>query len=129
MLPFLFLFIVKMLSCFLLDRIYLEVFENDATLFVYLQEQVPIGSAEVRAVFSSGSGRVAGCMVTEGKVVEGCGIRVTRKGKEVHVGVVESLRRVKEAVKEVYKQTLFFRNLGKRDIMPSVFLYQERNKN
>ncbi|XP_055824806.1 translation initiation factor IF-2, chloroplastic-like [Solanum dulcamara] len=40
-------------------------------------------------------------MVTEGKVVEECGIRVTRKGKEVHVGVVESLRRVKEAVKEV----------------------------
>lgn len=66
-----------------------------------VEEQVPIGSAEVRAVFSSGSGRVAGCMVTEGKVVEGCGIRVTRKGKEVHVGVVESLRRVKEAVKEV----------------------------
>lgn len=66
-----------------------------------VEEQVPIGSAEVRAVFSSGSGRVAGCMVTEGKIVEECGLRVTRKGKEVHVGVVESLRRVKEAVKEV----------------------------
>lgn len=66
-----------------------------------VEEQVPIGSAEVRAVFSSGSGRVAGCMVTEGKVVEECGIRVTRKGKAVHVGVVESLRRVKETVKEV----------------------------
>lgn len=66
-----------------------------------VEEQVPIGSAEVRAVFSSGSGRVAGCMVTDGKVVEECGIRVTRKGKVVHVGVVESLRRVKEAVKEV----------------------------
>ncbi|KAJ8567915.1 hypothetical protein K7X08_020637 [Anisodus acutangulus] len=66
-----------------------------------VEEQVPIGSAEVRAVFSSGSGRVAGCMVTEGKVVEDCGIRVLRKGKEVHVGVLESLRRVKEAVKEV----------------------------
>ncbi|XP_009601340.1 translation initiation factor IF-2, chloroplastic [Nicotiana tomentosiformis] len=66
-----------------------------------VEEQVPIGSAEVRAVFSSGSGRVAGCMVTEGKVVEDCGIRVVRKGKEVHVGVLESLRRVKEAVKEV----------------------------
>ncbi|CAN4103082.1 unnamed protein product [Withania somnifera] len=66
-----------------------------------VEEQVPIGSAEVRAVFSSGSGRVAGCMVTEGKIVEECGIRVTRKGKEVHVGMVESLRRVKETVKEV----------------------------
>lgn len=84
------------------------ILENHVSPFVYLQEQVPIGSAEVRAVFSSGSGRVAGCMVTEGKVVEDCGIRVVRKGKEVHVGVLESLRRVKEAVKEVYKQTLFF---------------------
>nr|GMC74763.1 translation initiation factor IF-2, chloroplastic [Ipomoea batatas] len=66
-----------------------------------VEEQVPIGTAEVRAVFSSGSGRVAGCIITEGKVVKECGIRVIRKGKEVHVGVLESLRRVKEIVKEV----------------------------
>ncbi|CAI9784306.1 unnamed protein product [Fraxinus pennsylvanica] len=66
-----------------------------------VEEQVPIGSAEVRAVFSSGSGRVAGCMVTDGKIVKDSGIRVLRKGKEVHVGVLCSLRRVKELVKEV----------------------------
>ncbi|XP_011082825.1 translation initiation factor IF-2, chloroplastic [Sesamum indicum] len=57
--------------------------------------------AGTSAVFSSGSGRVAGCMVTEGKIVKDCGIRVLRKGKEVHVGVLGSLRRVKEMVKEV----------------------------
>lgn len=68
---------------------------------MFFQEEVPIGMAEVRAVFSSGSGRVAGCMVTDGKLVKGCGIRVVRKGKEVHVGVLDSLRRVKEMVKEV----------------------------
>ncbi|KAI4323152.1 hypothetical protein L6164_022781 [Bauhinia variegata] len=66
-----------------------------------VEEQVTIGSAEVRATFSSGSGRVAGCMVTEGKVLKGCGIRVIRKGKVVHVGILDSLRRVKEVVKEV----------------------------
>ncbi|KAH6780831.1 Translation initiation factor 2 [Perilla frutescens var. hirtella] len=66
-----------------------------------VEERLPIGLAEVRAVFSSGSGRVAGCMVTEGKVVKDCGIRVLRKGKEVHVGVLGSLKRVKEMVKEV----------------------------
>ncbi|KAL5577930.1 hypothetical protein UlMin_019629 [Ulmus minor] len=66
-----------------------------------VEEQVAIGSAEVRAIFSSGSGRVAGCMVTEGKLVTGCGIRVTRRGKVVHVGTLDSLRRVKEIVKEV----------------------------
>ncbi|XP_050371416.1 translation initiation factor IF-2, chloroplastic [Argentina anserina] len=66
-----------------------------------VEEQVTIGSAEVRAVFSSGSGRVAGCMVNEGKVVKGCGIQVIRRGKVVHVGVLDSLKRVKEVVKEV----------------------------
>lgn len=70
-------------------------------LLICLQEQVLIGSAEVRAIFSSGSGRVAGCMVSEGKLVKGCGIRVIRDGKTVHVGVLDSLRRVKEIVKEV----------------------------
>ncbi|GMJ02882.1 fu-gaeri1 [Hibiscus trionum] len=70
-------------------------------LLELVEEQVPLGSAEVRAYFSSGSGRVAGCMVTEGKVVNGCGIRVIRNGRTVHVGVLDSLRRVKEIVKEV----------------------------
>lgn len=66
-----------------------------------VEEQVPIGTAEVRATFSSGSGRVAGCMVKEGKVVKGCGLRVVRRGKTVHTGVLASLRRVKETVEEV----------------------------
>ncbi|CAJ1958032.1 unnamed protein product [Sphenostylis stenocarpa] len=70
-------------------------------LLELVEEQVTIGSAVVRAVFSSGSGRVAGCMVTEGKVLKDCGIRVKRKGKIVHVGIIDSLRRVKEIVKEV----------------------------
>lgn len=66
-----------------------------------IEEQVPIGSAEVRAVFSNGSGYAAGCMVTEGKVVKGCGVRVVRNGKNVHTGTLDSLRRVKEVVKEI----------------------------
>ncbi|KAL7129369.1 hypothetical protein ABFS83_13G061600 [Erythranthe nasuta] len=66
-----------------------------------VEEEVPIGMAEVRAVFSSGSARVAGCMVTEGKVVKDCGIRVLRNTKEVYVGVLNSLKRVKEMVNEV----------------------------
>ncbi|XP_040988878.1 translation initiation factor IF-2, chloroplastic [Juglans microcarpa x Juglans regia] len=66
-----------------------------------VEDQLTIGSAEVRAIFSSGSSRVAGCMVIDGKVVKGCGIRVIRKGKVVYTGVLDSLRRVKEVVKEV----------------------------
>lgn len=66
-----------------------------------VEEQISIGVAEVRATFSSGSGRVAGCMVTEGKVIKECGICVRRNGKIVHTGSIDSLRRVKEEVKEV----------------------------
>lgn len=66
-----------------------------------VEEQIPMGSAEVRAVFSSGSGLVAGCMVVDGKLAKGCGIRVLRKGKTVYNGQLDSLRRVKEIVKEV----------------------------
>lgn len=57
--------------------------------------------AEVRGVFRSGSSRVAGCLVTDGKVVKDCGISVLRKGKEVTAGVLGSLRRVKEIVEVV----------------------------
>ncbi|XP_074589280.1 translation initiation factor IF-2, chloroplastic-like [Curcuma longa] len=66
-----------------------------------VEEQIQIGAGEVRAAFSSGSGRVAGCMIIEGKVVKECGVRVIRNGKIVHIGTVDSLRRVKEDVKEV----------------------------
>ena len=44
---------------------------------------------------------MAGCMVNEGKFVKDCGIKVIRKGKTVHVGVLDSLKRVRENVKEV----------------------------
>lgn len=67
----------------------------------FLQEEVPIGEAEVRAVFGAGSGKVAGCMVTEGKLVKGSGLRVLRGKDSVHVGTITSLRRVKELAKEV----------------------------
>ncbi|KAG6524811.1 hypothetical protein ZIOFF_014755 [Zingiber officinale] len=66
-----------------------------------VEEQIQIGAGEVRAAFGSGSGRVAGCMITEGKVVKECGVRVIRNRKIVHIGTVDSLRRVKEDVKEV----------------------------
>jgi translation initiation factor IF-2 len=65
---------------------------------------VPIGEAEVRAVFGAGSGKVAGCMVTEGKLVRGSGLRVMRGSGPVYVGTINSLRRVKELAKEVRNQ-------------------------
>ena len=42
-----------------------------------LEQRVPIGEAEVRAVFGKGSKLVAGCMVTEGSLREDCFVVVS----------------------------------------------------
>lgn len=52
-------------------------------------------------MFPAGSGKAAGCIVTEGKLVKGCQIAVIRKKKEVYFGKLDSLRRVKELAKQV----------------------------
>ncbi|MGK7929758.1 MAG: translation initiation factor IF-2 [Spirulina sp.] len=61
----------------------------------------PLGTVEVRAVFPVGKGSVAGCYVLSGKVVRNRRIRVRRKGEVVFDGVLDSLRRVREDVREV----------------------------
>ncbi|MXX08244.1 MAG: translation initiation factor IF-2 [Synechococcus sp. SB0667_bin_8] len=61
----------------------------------------PLGWAEVRAVFSIGNGAVAGCYVTEGKLQRNCRLRVHRGSQVVHEGDLDSLRRIKDGVKEV----------------------------
>ncbi|MCS7207151.1 MAG: translation initiation factor IF-2 [Dehalococcoidia bacterium] len=66
------------------------------------EREVVEGHAQVKAVFPVGKkGKVAGCLVTDGKVVRGAGVRVLRGGKVVYEGQVTSLRRVKEDVREV----------------------------
>ncbi|CAK0786401.1 hypothetical protein CVIRNUC_009614 [Coccomyxa viridis] len=66
-----------------------------------VEERMPLGEAEVRAIFGSGSRIVAGCMVTEGQVRKGCHAVIMRNKQKVHEGKVTSLRRVKDDVKEV----------------------------
>ncbi len=60
-----------------------------------------IGAAEVRAVFPIAKGFVAGCLVTEGRVSFGANARVLRRNKVLHDSKVQTLRRVKDDVKEV----------------------------
>lgn len=60
-----------------------------------------LGTAEVRAIFKLSRGVVAGCMVTSGKITRNTDIRVLRKGKEVWKGKIESLKRLKDDVREV----------------------------
>ena len=61
----------------------------------------PLGQVEVRAVFPVGRGAVAGCYVLSGKIVRNCQIRVRRGQKVVYQGGLNSLKRMKEDVKEV----------------------------
>lgn len=60
-----------------------------------------LGTAEVRAVFKLSRGIIAGCMVTSGKIPRNADIRVLRKGKEIWKGKIESLKRLKDDVREV----------------------------
>lgn len=65
------------------------------------EEKVSIGSAEVKAVFGSGSRKVAGCIVTDGVLRKGAVVVVRRGKRSVYEGILTSLRRVKDDVKEV----------------------------
>lgn len=61
----------------------------------------PLGQVEVRAVFPVGRGAVAGCYVQSGKVLRNCRMRVRRKGEVIHEGNLDSLKRMRDDVKEV----------------------------
>ncbi len=61
-----------------------------------------IGSAEIRTVFvASKIGTVAGCMVTSGMVTRSAHFRLLRENVVVYTGELESLKRLKDDVREV----------------------------
>ncbi len=65
------------------------------------QVEEPLGQVEVRAVFQAGRGNIAGCYILSGKALRNCNIRVQRKGHLVFEGTLDSLKRVKDDVREV----------------------------
>ena len=65
-------------------------------------EEVVTCNIEIREVFNiSKVGRIAGCMVLDGKVNRQTKIRIIRDGIVVHTGSLGSLKRYKDDVKEV----------------------------
>ncbi|MDH3195660.1 MAG: translation initiation factor IF-2, partial [Hyphomicrobiales bacterium] len=61
-----------------------------------------LGNAEILEVFDiSKVGKVAGCLITEGKVERGAGVRLVRDNVVVHEGRLSTLKRFKDEVKEV----------------------------
>ncbi|HJQ76254.1 MAG TPA: translation initiation factor IF-2 [Acidimicrobiia bacterium] len=66
------------------------------------EQEVVLGTAEVRAIFRvPRAGTIAGCYVIEGMVQRGAKARLLRDGVVIHDGVVSSLKRFKDDVREV----------------------------
>ena len=85
--------------------IYKAVEEMEAAMkgmLAPVYEEVVIGQAEVRKTYKvSKVGTIAGCMVTEGKLVRECKVRLIRDGIVVYTGRLGSLKRFENDAKEV----------------------------
>ncbi len=65
-----------------------------------------LGNARILEVFNiTKVGKVAGCLVTEGKVERGAKVRLIRDNVVVHEGSLSTLKRFKDEVKEVVSGT------------------------
>jgi translation initiation factor IF-2 len=83
-----------------------------------------LGYAEVRKVFNiTKTGKVAGCMITEGLVKRGSGVRVLRDNVVIHNGELSQLKRFKDDVREVARgyecglSFAHFENLQEGDVI------------
>ena len=66
------------------------------------EKVVELGRAFVKAVFTvSRVGTIAGCFVAQGTIERGCRIRVHREGRKIGDYQLDTLRRIKDDVKEV----------------------------
>ena len=81
----------------LIDAVELKIKESD----IKEDELVKLGLAEIKAVFPSNNILVAGVLMQEGKVNPNNKLSITRNGKEVFFGKVNSLKHYKDDVKEL----------------------------
>ncbi|MGD9637813.1 MAG: translation initiation factor IF-2 [Alphaproteobacteria bacterium] len=88
-----------------------------------LKENI-IGYAEIREVFNiTKTGKVAGCMISEGTVKRGAKVRLLRNDVVIHDGVLSQLKRFKDDVREVregYECGMSFENYN--DIQKGDFI-------
>ena len=85
--------------------IYKAVEEMEAAMkgmLAPVYEEVVTGQAEERKTYKvSKVGTIAGCMVTEGKIVRNSKVRLIRNGIVIYTGVLGSLKRFENDAKEV----------------------------
>ena len=87
------------------DIIYQILEDIEKTMLSLLQpetKEVQLGKAEIRQIFTIGkTTKIAGCYVTEGKIIRSKNALLIRDGKEIFTGVIDQLKRFKDDVKEV----------------------------
>jgi translation initiation factor IF-2 len=67
-----------------------------------LDVEESVGEAEIKQTFKASKvGRIAGCIVTEGKATRTASVRLVREGTIIWTGKLGSLRRFKDNVQEV----------------------------
>ncbi len=87
------------------DIIYQILEDIEKTMLSLLEpeiKEVELGKAEVRQIFTIGkTSKIAGCYVTEGKIIRNKTATVIRNGVEIFKGEINQLKRFKDDVKEV----------------------------
>ena len=87
------------------DIIYQILEDVEKTMLSLLEpeiKEVELGKAEVRQIFTIGKNtKIAGCYVTEGKIVRSKDAVLIRDGQEIFRGAIDQLKRFKDDVKEV----------------------------
>ncbi len=87
------------------DIIYQILEDIEKTMLSLLQpetKEVQLGKAEIRQIFTIGkTTKIAGCYVTEGKIIRSKNAVLIRDGKEIFTGQIDQLKRFKDDVKEV----------------------------
>jgi translation initiation factor IF-2 len=92
------------------------------------RREIFLGYAEIREVFNiTKTGKVAGCMITEGQVKRGAKVRLLRDDVVIHDGTLKTLRRFKEEVREVkegYECGMAFENYGDIQVKDRIECYE-----
>ena len=87
------------------DIIYQILEDIEKTMLSLLQpetKEVQLGKAEIRQIFTIGkTTKIAGCYVTEGKIIRSKNAVLIRDGQEIFTGQIDQLKRFKDDVKEV----------------------------
>ena len=96
-----------------------------------VEKETVLGHAEVRQIFKvSKVGTIAGCYVQDGKITRNAKVRVLRDSVVVFTGEIESLRRVKDDVREVAEgyecgiQVTKFQDLKDGDVIEAYTIQQ-----